>query len=46
MENFVGYTDDVPDSQENFKNNSISPGTKFMEDLNEQIRFFIAKKIE
>ena len=47
IEKFYGYQDEKNmDSSENFKNNSISPGTKFMEDLNEMINFFIQKKIE
>ncbi len=40
-----GYTD-LADSQENFKNNSISPGTAFMHQLNEMLHFFIQKKID
>lgn len=32
MENFYGFTD-TTESTENFKNNSISPGTAFMEEL-------------
>jgi 5'-3' exoribonuclease 1 len=45
LKQFYGYTD-LADSQENFKNNSISPGTKFMSQLNEMIHFFLLKKIE
>ena len=45
MESYYGFTDSSQ-SQENFKNNSISPGTKFMEELNKNINFFIKKKIE
>ena len=45
IEEFYGYSEGV-DSQENFKNNSISPGTRFMEELNEMLKFFIMKKIE
>ena len=45
MENLYGYTGEV-DSQENFKNNSISPGTAFMEQLNRMLHFFIQKKID
>lgn len=41
---FYGYTD-IADSQENFKNNSISPGTRFMQQLNEMLHFFVQKKI-
>lgn len=44
MAKFYGYTE-TADSQENFKNNSISPGTQFMEQLNEMLHFFIQKKI-
>lgn len=33
IEKLYGYTD-MADSQQNFKNNSISPGTSFMEQLN------------
>ena len=29
IQSYYGYTQNI-DSQENFKNNSISPGTKFM----------------
>ena len=45
MEQFRGFSGDE-ESQENFKNNSISPGTKFMAELNAKLRFFIQKKIE
>ena len=45
MEQFYGFSGES-DSQENFKNNSISPGTKFMEELNANLNFFIKKKIE
>ena len=45
LRQFYGYTD-LADSQENFKNNSISPGTRFMQQLNEMIHFFLLKKIE
>ena len=45
IEKLYGYTDTV-DSQENFKNNSISPGTSFMHTLNEMLHFFIEKKME
>ena len=45
MEQFRGFSDNQ-DSQENFKNNSISPGTKFMSELNSKLHFFIKKKIE
>lgn len=45
MEQFYGFHGES-DSQENFKNNSISPGTKFMEQLNKNLDFFIKKKIE
>lgn len=44
LNNFYGYSGNA-DSQENFKNNSISPGTKFMKELNEMLNFFIQKKI-
>ena len=40
-----GYTD-LADSQQNFKNNSISPGTRFMQQLNEMLHFFVQKKIQ
>jgi 5'-3' exoribonuclease 1 len=33
-------------NEEEFKNNCITPGTEFMNELNRQLRFFIAKKIE
>ena len=45
IEKLYGYTGSV-DSQENFKNNSISPGTAFMEQLNRMLHFFIQKKID
>lgn len=45
LKQLYGYTD-LADSQENFKNNSISPGTKFMSQLNEMLHFFLLKKIE
>lgn len=45
LKQFYGYTD-LADSQENFKNNSISPGTRFMQQLNEMLHFFLQKKIE
>ena len=45
IEKLYGYTD-IADSQQNFKNNSISPGTSFMQQLNEMLHFFIKKKIE
>lgn len=35
----------IIEKQEHFKNNSISPGTEFMFELNRQIKFFIQKKI-
>lgn len=44
MAKFYGYTD-TADSQENFKNNSISPGTQFMQQLNAMLHFFVQKKI-
>jgi len=44
MAKFYGYTE-TADSQENFKNNSISPGTQFMEQLNAMLHFFVQKKI-
>ena len=44
MEKFRGFSGDE-ESQENFKNNSISPGTKFMAELNNKLHFFIKKKI-
>jgi 5'-3' exoribonuclease 1 len=45
LKQLYGYTD-LADSQENFKNNSISPGTRFMQQLNEMIHFFLLRKIE
>ena len=44
MEKYYGFSGDT-ESQENFKNNSISPGTKFMTELNKKLDFFIKKKI-
>lgn len=44
MQQFRGFSENE-DSQENFKNNSISPGTKFMYELNSKLHFFIQKKI-
>lgn len=35
----------VIEKEEHFKNNSISPGTEFMFELNRQIRFFIQRKM-
>lgn len=35
----------IIEKEEHFKNNSISPGTEFMFELNKQIKFFIQKKI-
>ena len=32
--------------QKMIKNNCISPGTEFMQELNKQLEFFIAKKFE
>ena len=45
IERLYGYTD-MADSQENFKNNSNSPGTSFMKQLNDMLHFFVQKKIE
>ena len=36
----------VVEKEEPFKNNSISPGTEFMYELNTQIRFFIQRKMK
>ena len=36
----------ILDKEEHFKNNSISPGTEFMIELNKQIKFFIQKKMQ
>jgi 5'-3' exoribonuclease 1 len=33
-------------SSQNFKNNSITPGTEFMYELNECLKYFVLKKIE
>ena len=36
----------IVEKEEPFKNNSISPGTEFMYELNTQIRFFIQRKMK
>lgn len=35
----------ILEKEEHFKNNSISPGTEFMIELNQQIKFFIQRKM-
>ena len=35
----------ILDKEEHFKNNSISPGTEFMYELNKQLKFFIQRKL-
>lgn len=35
----------ILEKEEHFKNNSISPGTEFMVELNKQMKFFIQRKM-
>lgn len=35
----------ILEKEEHFKNNSISPGTEFMHELSNQMRFFIQRKM-
>lgn len=35
----------ILEKEEHFKNNSISPGTEFMIELNRQLKFFLQRKM-
>lgn len=45
LEKKLEYLGDAKNEEE-FQNNCITPGTEFMSELNRQLRFFVAKKIE
>jgi 5'-3' exoribonuclease 1 len=36
----------IPKSEETFINNSITPGTKFMTELNKIMKFYVHKKLK